>query len=251
MPFNIQVFTKHINVLVFLGVKFKNKGRCVKFMKNIDTRLIEAALFSAGRPLSVRELQELTGMDKNEVSSALRSLVQSYRKRETALEISRVGRKYTMQLREQYAKPVRSLATPDIPRKLWKTLALIAYHQPVKQSELQTMLGSRIYDHVKELKELGMIIMRPEGNTRIITTTHLFPEYFGIDSTDKEKIKRYLAKRVGLILDDEIEEEKEVDLDDDSGEEEEDEEETEEEELPGLPDDDITEKDMYPDDEPL
>ncbi len=219
-------------------------------MKQIDSRLIEAALFSAGRPLSIRELQELTGMDKNEVTSSLRSLVQSYRKRETALEISRVGRKYTMKLREDYAKPVRSLATPDIPRKLWKTLALIAYHEPVKQSELQTMLGSRIYDHVRELKELAMINMKADGNTRIITTTHLFPEYFGIECTDKTKIKMYLAKRVGLILDDEIEEESEkrkhnkhvvnvVEVDD------------EEEELPGLADDDVCEADMYPDDDPL
>ena len=153
-----------------------------------------------------------------------------------------------MKLREEYAKPVRSLATPDIPRKLWKTLALIAYHEPVKQSELQTMLGSRIYDHVRELKELNMIIMKADGNTRIITTTHLFPEYFGIDSGDKNKIKMYLARRVGLILDDEIEEE----CEEASVEKEECvEEEAEVEELPGLPDDDITEADMYPDDDPL
>ena len=216
-------------------------------MKEIDSRLIEAALFSAGRPLSIRELQELTSMDKHEVTSSLRSLVQSYRKRETSLEISRVGRKYTMKLRDEYAKPVRSLTTPDIPRKLWKTLALIAYHEPVKQSELQTMLGSRIYDHVRELREIGMINMRAEGNTRIITTTHLFPEYFGIETTDKDKIKMYLAERVGLILDDEVEEKEE----EKEEEEEEEIEEEKEEELPGLPDDDITEADMYPDDEPL
>jgi len=218
------------------------------FMKQIDSRLIEAALFSAGRPLSIRELQELTGMDKNEVTSSLRSLVQSYRKRETSLEISRVGRKYTMKLRESYAKPVRSLATPDIPRKLWKTLALIAYHEPVKQSELQTMLGSRIYDHVRELRELNMITMKADGNTRIISTTHLFPEYFGIESGDKEKIKMYLAKRVGLILDDEIEEpcdKDELETEGCSDEVE------EPEELPGLADDDISESDLYPDDDPL
>jgi len=175
--------------------------------------------------------------------------VQSYRKRETSLEISRVGRKYTMKLSEEYAKPVRSLATPDIPRKLWKTLALIAYHEPVKQSELQTMLGSRIYDHVRELKELNMIIMKADGNTRIISTTHLFPEYFGIDSSDKDGIKMYLAKRVGLILDDEVEEKEEEHIDITEGVEEE--KKDEEEELPGLPDDDVTEHDMYPDDEPL
>jgi segregation and condensation protein B len=219
------------------------------FMKQIDSRLIEAALFSAGRPLSIRELQELTGMDKNEVTSSLRSLVQSYRKRETSLEISRVGRKYTMKLREQYAKPVRSLATPDIPRKLWKTLALIAYHEPVKQSELQTMLGSRIYDHVRELKELTMITMKADGNTRIISTTHLFPEYFGIDSGDKSKIKMYLAKRVGLILDDEIEEK--CDPEEKRETECVEEKEEEQEELPGLEDDDISESDMYPDDDEL
>ena len=218
------------------------------FMRQIDSRLIEAALFSAGRPLSIRELQELTGMDKNEVTSSLRSLVQSYRKRETSLEISRVGRKYTMKLRESYAKPVRSLATPDIPRKLWKTLALIAYHEPVKQSELQTMLGSRIYDHVRELRELNMIIMKADGNTRIISTTHLFPEYFGIESGDKEKIKMYLAKRVGLILDDDVDDE--CDKDDLESEKSSEEKDEEDEELPGLDDDEITENDMYPDDDP-
>lgn len=216
-------------------------------MKQIDSRLIEAALFSAGRALSIRELQDLTGMDKNEVTSSLRSLVQSYRKRETSLEISRVGRKYTMKLREQYAKPVRSLATPDIPRKLWKTLALIAYHEPVKQSELQTMLGSRIYDHVRELKDLNMIRMKTDGNTRIITTTPLFPEYFGIASMDRQQMKMYLAQRVGLILDAEMDggcekgERRAVECPD---------EDDDDDELPGLDDDDITEDDLYPDEDP-
>jgi hypothetical protein len=91
--------------------------------------------------------------------------------------------------------------------------------------------------------------MKVDGNTRIISTTHLFPEYFGIESGDKEKIKMYLAKRVGLILDDEIEEKCDSDdLDTDTCEVEEEE---VEEELPGLADDDISESDMYPDDDPI
>ena len=217
-------------------------------MKQNDYRLIEAALFSAEKPLSIRELKELTRMDKNEVTSSLRSLVQSYRKRETSLEISHVGRKYTMNVREIYAKPVRSLASPDIPKKLWKTLALIAYHEPVKQSELQNMLGSRIYEHIRELKELNMITLKADGNTRIISTTHLFPEYFGIESGDMENIKMHLAKRVGIIFDDVIEEESVfADLATEITEVEDE----EEEELPGLADDDISESDMYPEDDPF
>ena len=216
------------------------------FMKPNDNQLIEAALFSAGRPLSIRELKELTGMDKNEVASSLRSLVQSYRKRETSLEISRVGRKYTMKVREIYAKPVRSLATPDINRKLWKTLALIAYHEPVKQSELQNMIGSRVYGHVKELQELNMITIKTDGNTRMISTTSLFPEYFGIKSGDMGNIKMFLAKKMGLMLDDVIEDESvSGDISTEVTEVE------EEEDLPGLADDDIFESDMYPDDDAL
>ena len=93
-----------------------------------------------------------------------------------------------------------------------------------------------------------MIIMKADGNTRIISTTNLFPEYFGIESGDKEKIKMYLAKRVGLILDDDVDDEGDTDdLESEKCSEEKDE---EDEQLPGLDDDEITENDMYPEDDP-
>ena len=79
-------------------------------MNGIDTRLIEAALFSESEPLSIHQLQKKTGMDKNEVTSCLRSLVQSYRKRQTSLQIIRVGRKYLMKLREEYEESCGNLS---------------------------------------------------------------------------------------------------------------------------------------------
>ena len=84
----------------------------------------------------------------------------------------------------------------EIPKKLLKTLALIVYHQPIKQSELQNILGPKVYEHVKELHELGLIRTRREGKTKILTTTKRMPEYFGISTTDKEEIRKWLIKKL-------------------------------------------------------
>jgi segregation and condensation protein B len=58
------------------------------------------------------------------------------------------------------------------------------------------MFGSKVYDHVKVLIELGLIHSKLDGRTSILTTTHQFAEYFGIDTTDREKIKLWLMKKV-------------------------------------------------------
>jgi segregation and condensation protein B len=89
----------------------------------------------------------------------------------------------------------------DIPKRLLKTLALIAYHQPLKQSELLEMVGQKVYDHVKELHKLGLILESPQGQTKILTTSSRFPEYFGIKTTKRDDIKKWMAERVGIKVD--------------------------------------------------
>ena len=77
-----------------------------------------------------------------------------------------------------------------------KTLALIAFHQPVKQSNLRRMIGPKIYDHVDELTSMKLIYSKKHGATEMLTTTKLFPEYFGLDTTKPEEIREFLAKKV-------------------------------------------------------
>jgi segregation and condensation protein B len=158
--------------------------------------LIEASLFSAGRPVSVDELAERLGMDRGLIEKNLKKLTTAYSNNDSALEIIKAGNKFSMQVKSKLAEYVKSFAQMEIPEKVLKTAALIAYHQPIKQSELQDMFGSKVYDHVKELGERGLIKRRHEGRTIVITTTSSFSEYFGIDTTDKEKIKKWISKKV-------------------------------------------------------
>jgi segregation and condensation protein B len=165
-----------------------------------EIRIIEAALFSTGAPIGIEELKESTDLTEKVIKEALKLLIAEYNERETALEVAKVGDKYAMQLRPQYANHVTKFAEMEIPLKVLKTAALIAYHQPVRQRDLFDMVGSKVYDHVKILHELGLVRKREAGRTKMITTTERFSEYFGISTTDRSEIKRWLIEKLNVKL---------------------------------------------------
>jgi len=164
-----------------------------------EDRLVESVLFSAGKPLSIEEIQETTGLAPKHVTEAIDHLMQSYnteRKDATSIEIIKAGNKFAMQVKKTFTDPSMMVAKPEIKNDLLKTLALIAFHQPVKQSNLRHMIGERIYADVDQLVSLHLIHSAPHGATEVLTTTRLFPEYFGLDSTKPGEIREFLAKKV-------------------------------------------------------
>jgi segregation and condensation protein B len=164
-----------------------------------EDRLVESLLFSAGKPLSIEEIQETSGLSPKHITDAIDHLMESYnidRKDDTSLEIVKAGNKFIMQVKKTFADKSMMVAKPEIKTDLLKTLALIAFHQPVKQSNLRHMIGERIYDDVDQLMSMHLIHSEPHGATELLTTTRLFPEYFGIDSTRPEEIREFLAKKV-------------------------------------------------------
>ncbi|RLF44855.1 MAG: SMC-Scp complex subunit ScpB [Thermoplasmata archaeon] len=157
-------------------------------------RIIEAILFAAGRPISKEEIIK-AGVRKKEIEEAVKELMKEYKN--SAVEIAIIDdSKYVMQLREEYAKYVKKFAPMELSKSLLKTLSIIAYHQPIKQSELKKIIGSQIYEHVKELKKRGFIKTKKEGRTKIVEASPYFYEYFGFDTKDKEKIKEALHKKL-------------------------------------------------------
>ena len=156
-------------------------------------KIIEAILFAASRPVSVEEIVK-AGVKKKEVEKGIEELKKFYS--DSAIEIAEVGGKYVMQLKNDYASYARKFAPMELSRGMLKTLAIIAYHQPIKQSELKNMVGSQVYEHVRELKSRGFIKTRKEGRTKIIETTTYFHEYFGFDKSNREKVKKILYGKI-------------------------------------------------------
>ncbi len=162
--------------------------------------VVEAALFSAGRVVAVEELAQTTGIAVERVRELLKSLLGEYDARGSAIEVAKVGDKWTMQIRMEYTDRAQAFAPPEISRDLLKTAALIAYHQPILQSDLFDMVGSKVYEHTQALESLNLINRRPSGRSLELTTTRYFSEFFGLRETDREGIRRILAEKAGVTF---------------------------------------------------
>ena len=160
-------------------------------------RIVEAILFSSDRPLRVGEIAKIANLDVEEISKAMRKLRREYEERGGAIEILRVGNKYVMQLRDEYSQYGYKLGKKELSDDVLKTLAVIAYYQPITQRKLREMLGTKIYAHVDELKKRGFIYGKSSGKTVILRTTKKFNEYFGINASKPEEIKKFFEERMG------------------------------------------------------
>lgn len=166
-------------------------------METNEKQQVESVLFSASSPISVQEIKEITGITSQKISSILRQLRKEYNEeRNTAMEIIKTGHKYVMQLKSSYHDQSIMIAEPAIDEEVLKTLSLIAFHQPVKQSNLRKMAGEKIYDHVDFLADLRLVHTKKHRNTEILTLTKNFPEYFGLEVTKPDEIRDYLMNKV-------------------------------------------------------
>ena len=163
-----------------------------------ERAIVEAALFSAGQALTAEDLARTTRIEPERIREHLRALAREYTKRGSAIEVAQIGTKWTMQIRSEFAERTRSFAPPEIDRDLLKTAALIAYHQPILQSDLFDMIGSKVYEHTKALEDLGLVNRKPSGRSLALTTTRYFAEFFGLKSTDREGIRKLMAQKAGV-----------------------------------------------------
>jgi segregation and condensation protein B len=160
---------------------------------------LEALLFAAGKPLTVHDLAASLGTaDWSLVMKGLKKLHHNYSSRQTALELRKAGDGWAIQVRKEYLPTAYSVATTDIARGELKTLALIAYHQPVRQSRLVKMVGDRVYEDIPRLRDMGFIRASEKANTLELSTTSKFAEYFGFETTDKAKLKKFIKTGLGI-----------------------------------------------------
>ncbi len=162
--------------------------------------LIEAALYVAGRPLSLKALASVIRTRSKKLTQRLaRTLKEDYDSRNTSLEILELAdERFVMQLKAKYSPRVQKLAIrPLLTIGPLKTLSYVAYRQPVPQKQVLDVRGHHVYGQLKQLEELGLITRERAGRTKIIRTTPFFADYFGL-SHDLRAMKRQLKKVFGF-----------------------------------------------------
>lgn len=156
--------------------------------------LLEAALYVSGRPLDARTLGSIMKIrSKKKIQSLARTLIAEYSKRDGSLELMELddGR-FVLQLKPQYVSSVKRLVMrPLLSSGPLKTLAYIAYRQPVAQAHVVAVRGSQAYIHIHDLKGLGLLTTENLGKTKLLRTTEVFADYFNL-SRDLRLMKHQL-----------------------------------------------------------
>ncbi len=158
---------------------------------------IEAALYAAGKPLSIKDIQEAIGTCS--VSKAVRLAREVSKKINEHIEALEVieleDGSFVMQLKPRYNNIVRKFASkPFLSNGVLKTLSCIAYMQPISSTRLVEIRGSQVYKHIKLLLENGFIKYEKIGKSKVYRTSKKFQDYFGIESIEELKPNIILEK---------------------------------------------------------
>jgi segregation and condensation protein B len=167
--------------------------------KQSRLRLLEAALYVAGRPLNINELcSVLSTRSKNKTKKYLKLLMHEYSDRNTALEILELkDERYVLQLKADFTPLVRKFVNrPLLSSGPLKTLSYIAYRQPVSQKRVIEARGQHAYGHVKLLRDMGLVAAEHTGRSMTLRTTDYFADYFGL-THDTATMKRELKRIFG------------------------------------------------------
>ena len=159
-------------------------------------RIVEAVLFASSKPLRMAEIEAASQLSDDTIRRALSKLKREFDERGSSIEVVKIGIRYSMQLRKEFAVYGMPFAEVEVPKEVLKTAAYIAYNQPIRQSELVESLGSEVYEHVRVLRSAGLISVKKQGQTLLLSTSKKFPEYFGIPSSKKEDIKGWMESQL-------------------------------------------------------
>jgi segregation and condensation protein B len=152
-------------------------------------QLLEAALFSASRPLTVEELTTLDGdAGPADVRVALDQLREHYDFNQHGIELVELAGGFQIVTRPAFAAAIEraqiSVRTPKLTAATLETLAVIAYRQPVGRIEIEEIRGVSAGGVLRSLQERGLIevVGRSEalGRPLLYGTTPLFLELLGL-----------------------------------------------------------------------
>ncbi len=156
-------------------------------------RVLEAALLTAGQPLSLRDLRVLyeDSLGADTLRVMLQELEQEWANK--GLELVHVASGWRFQSRPQL-RPFLDRLHPEKPpkytRAVLETLAIIAYRQPVTRGDMEDIRGVTISSQIlKQLEDRGWVEVighrETVGRPSLFATTRQFLDDLGLASLDQ------------------------------------------------------------------
>src|SRR6266446_549120 len=162
--------------------------------------ILESLLFSAQKPLNVKELRDvlaaaavksLKKVKEEPLTAALEDLAKDIEAASRSYRLACVAGSWQFVTQPEYAPWLKALVghkirPPRLSQPALETLAIIAYRQPITRAEMEQVRGVTVDGVMQTLVERGLVeqVGRAEVVGRPMTygTTAMFLEYFGLRS---------------------------------------------------------------------
>ena len=151
---------------------------------------VEAVLYLKGRPITKKDLSEITNSDVNSVNNAIKDLKNKYSNPNSAIELNEVNNSLCLELKSCLNDFVEDLLPSELKTSELRTLATIAIKKKILQSDLILLRGSGAYEHIKELLEKKFIVKRKQkdGRSYWLSLSEKFFQTFAVSNEYLSKI---------------------------------------------------------------
>lgn len=163
-----------------------------------DKRMLEAALYASDAPLNLKDIKRLLGTSSETYTrKLLEELKGSYHRRRGPFSLEERGQgTFTVHLKDDVEEKLGNIVPKaKVSKGALKTLAIIAYKQNLTLSRLAEIRGSRVYQYVKQLSDIGFVEAKPFKRSRMLRTTKKFASYFGLPH-DMDMIREWIESRM-------------------------------------------------------
>ena len=151
---------------------------------------LEALLFAAGDPISVREIASVLQIVPDAVEVLLEEMTADYQSPHRGIQVIRLEDKIRLTTKIEYSDTVLKLAEVNERQTLSKgaleCLAIIAYKQPVTRVEIDEIRGVSSQYVLGKLLERSFITVigrkKVPGKPKLYATTDEFLRQFGFDN---------------------------------------------------------------------
>lgn len=178
--------------------------------------IIEAILFSCGRPVEMKELITATEIPEKDIIKIVEEMKEDYSNENRGIEIVKIDNGYTLCSKKEYRDYIYPLfdnrAKPNISNAAMETLAIIAYNPKITRAEIEAIRGVNSDATIYKLLEYNLIEDAGKsdapGKPTVYQTTAEFLKTFGISNLDElPELPRYkIDENEQLVIDDVIEE---------------------------------------------
>ena len=106
---------------------------------------VEAILFAAGEPVETAKIAQALDIEIEDAETVLRSCAEQLDERESGVCLLKLGERYQLCTRQEYAENIRSVL--DMKRNVplssaaFEVLAVVAYNQPVTKAYVEQVRG--------------------------------------------------------------------------------------------------------------